>query len=79
MPSNPSIQSGRQSSPLCEVPAARARAKGRRDVYVYFDNDVKVKAPFDALNLMRKLRLEWSVGEKPMARASPAGIARGTS
>src|SRR5205085_8915416 len=26
-----------------------------RDVYVYFDNDVKVKAPFDALNLMAKL------------------------
>jgi len=30
-----------------------------RDVYVYFDNDVKVKAPFDALNLMRNLGLEW--------------------
>jgi hypothetical protein len=30
-----------------------------RDVYVYFDNDVKVKAPFDALNLMRKLDLSW--------------------
>jgi uncharacterized protein YecE (DUF72 family) len=33
--------------------------KGGRDVYVYFDNDVKVKAPFDALNLMRKLGLGW--------------------
>jgi uncharacterized protein YecE (DUF72 family) len=30
-----------------------------RDVYVYFDNDVKVKAPFDALSLMRKLGLDW--------------------
>ena len=30
-----------------------------RDVYVYFDNDVKVKAPFDALNLMQKLGLRW--------------------
>jgi uncharacterized protein YecE (DUF72 family) len=30
-----------------------------RDVYVYFDNDVKVKAPFDALVLMHKLRLRW--------------------
>jgi uncharacterized protein YecE (DUF72 family) len=29
------------------------------DVYVYFDNDVKVRAPFDALNLMRKLGLHW--------------------
>jgi uncharacterized protein YecE (DUF72 family) len=30
-----------------------------RDVYVYFDNDVKVKAPFDALNLMHRLALAW--------------------
>ncbi|HET9959897.1 MAG TPA: DUF72 domain-containing protein, partial [Polyangiaceae bacterium] len=27
-----------------------------RDVFVYFDNDVKVRAPFDALNLERILR-----------------------
>jgi uncharacterized protein YecE (DUF72 family) len=41
--------------------ARRIRAWGKdgRDVYVYFDNDVKVKAPFDALNLMRELRLQW--------------------
>ena len=37
----------------------RAWAKNGRDVYVYFDNDVKVQAPFDALNLMRMLGLEW--------------------
>ena len=30
-----------------------------RDVYVYFDNDVKVKAPFDALRLMHRLGLTW--------------------
>ena len=42
----------------------RAWARDRRDVYVYFDNDVKVRAPFDALNLMRQLRLTWSAGEK---------------
>ena len=29
-------------------PAAR---KGGRDVFVYFDNDVKVRAPFDAMKL----------------------------
>jgi uncharacterized protein YecE (DUF72 family) len=41
--------------------ARRIRAWDRdgRDVYVYFDNDVKVKAPFDALNLMRRLGLHW--------------------
>ena len=26
-----------------------------RDVYVYFDNDAKVRAPFDALNLIKRL------------------------
>jgi uncharacterized protein YecE (DUF72 family) len=41
--------------------ARRIRAWDRagRDVYVYFDNDVKVKAPFDALSLMKKLGLAW--------------------
>jgi uncharacterized protein YecE (DUF72 family) len=34
--------------------------RDRRDVYVYFDNDMKVKAPFDALELMSKLGLEWT-------------------
>jgi uncharacterized protein YecE (DUF72 family) len=29
------------------------------DVYVYFDNDVKVCAPYDAQALMRKLGLRW--------------------
>ena len=38
-------------------------AKGRRarDVYCYFDNDYKVRAPFDAQQLMRKLGLRWDV------------------
>ncbi len=36
--------------------ARRIRAWRRRhDVFVYFDNDVKVRAPFDAANLMRIL------------------------
>lgn len=29
-----------------------------RDVYVYFDNDAKVRAPFDALALMKRLALD---------------------
>ena len=41
--------------------AARIRAwdAAGADVYVYFDNDVKVRAPFDALNLMARLGLRW--------------------
>jgi uncharacterized protein YecE (DUF72 family) len=34
----------------------------RLDVYVYFDNDVKVKAPYDAQALMEKLDLAWDRG-----------------
>jgi uncharacterized protein YecE (DUF72 family) len=26
------------------------------DVYVYFDNDVKVRAPFDAIGLLERVR-----------------------
>jgi uncharacterized protein YecE (DUF72 family) len=33
----------------------RAWRTAGRDVYVYFDNDVKVRAPFDALNLAARL------------------------
>ena len=34
---------------------ARAWSAGDRDVYVYFDNDVKVRAPYDAMSLARRL------------------------
>jgi uncharacterized protein YecE (DUF72 family) len=40
--------------------ASRIRVWHRRaDVYVYFDNDVKVRAPYDAQALARKLGLCW--------------------
>jgi uncharacterized protein YecE (DUF72 family) len=55
--------------------ARRIRAWDRagRDVYVYFDNDVKVKAPFDALSLMRKLGLVWRPGGPPLALRRAGG------
>jgi uncharacterized protein YecE (DUF72 family) len=34
----------------------RKAAAGRRDVFVYFDNDAKVHAPFNAKTLAEKLR-----------------------
>lgn len=37
-------------------PAAKKAAKGR-DVFVYFDNDVKVQAPYDAMKLAHRLGL----------------------
>ena len=40
--------------------------RDKRDVYVYFDNDVKVRAPFDALNLMQKLALRWDPADSTL-------------
>jgi uncharacterized protein YecE (DUF72 family) len=38
-------------------PPAKPRKRGR-DVYVYFDNDVKVRAPYDAIGLARRLGID---------------------
>lgn len=38
----------------------RGWVKKKKDVYVYFDNDVKVRAPFDAMNLAARL----GIGER---------------
>jgi uncharacterized protein YecE (DUF72 family) len=34
---------------------ARAWMRSRRDVYFYFDNDAKIRAPYDAINLAARL------------------------
>lgn len=39
--------------------APRTSPAVSRDVYVYFDNDIKVKAPYDAQNLAERLSLKW--------------------
>jgi uncharacterized protein YecE (DUF72 family) len=49
---------------------AERRVEGR-DVYVYFDNDVKVRAPYDAMMLAHKL----GIGPRPDAPPSPETIA----
>ncbi len=38
---------------------ARGWLDSGRDVYVYFDNDIKVRAPFDALALAQRLGVDW--------------------
>ncbi|WP_168878695.1 DUF72 domain-containing protein [Rhizobium sp. P28RR-XV] len=49
----------------------KSSAKGR-DVYVYFDNDVKVRAPFDARRLAERLGLASPVeAMRPPARKRP--------
>ena len=46
------------------APLAASRAAGR-DVYVYFDNDVKTRAPFDAMTLAYLLKLGPKPAEPP--------------
>jgi uncharacterized protein YecE (DUF72 family) len=52
------VDDARLASPK---PAAK---RAKRDIYVYFDNDVKVHAPYDAATLMRKLGLPSALGDK---------------
>jgi uncharacterized protein YecE (DUF72 family) len=51
------------------ISSKSAASRRSRDVYCYFDNDVKVRAPIDAHNLMRKLGLPVSVNAAVAAEA----------
>lgn len=62
---------GEPADAVRAAPDARAPRSRGRDVYVYFDNDAKVHAPFDAMNLAARL----GQGERvafPRARAHAA-------
>jgi uncharacterized protein YecE (DUF72 family) len=48
-------QSGSQVEDAKTISAESPARRKNRDVYVYFDNDVKVHAPFDAMSLSRKI------------------------
>jgi uncharacterized protein YecE (DUF72 family) len=50
--------SGREPADAHRISRARPPKRQQRDIYCYFDNDIKVKAPFDAKTLIRKLRLD---------------------
>lgn len=48
-----------------------ARKCAARDVFVYFDNDAKVRAPFDAAGLARRLGVTWNA--QPLAAPDLTG------
>lgn len=50
-----------------------APVRKSRDVYCYFDNDVKVKAPFDARKLLQRLDLETGLAELDWSHADEPG------
>jgi uncharacterized protein YecE (DUF72 family) len=52
-----------------------------RDVYVYFDNDAKIRAPFDALGLAARVGIQWNPEpnpalKRPGKRATTASASR---
>ena len=47
-----------------------------RDVYVYFDNDIKVRAPFDAMTLARMLGVTPDASEPKAAELPRPGLRR---
>ncbi|MDB5775497.1 MAG: hypothetical protein JWP38_1630 [Herbaspirillum sp.] len=49
---------GSQPADAERISDAEPPKRGSRDVYCYFDNDIKVKAPFDARRLIDKLGLK---------------------
>ncbi|HWE02400.1 MAG TPA: DUF72 domain-containing protein [Tepidisphaeraceae bacterium] len=55
-----------------EKKAAKAK---QRDVYVYFDNDVKVKAPFDAMSLADRMG-EQALGVNRTAKSESPRISK---
>jgi uncharacterized protein YecE (DUF72 family) len=61
------IRTWSEGSQVGDARLASPRSVGtrpRRDVYCYFDNDVKVHAPYDAATLMRKLGQPTPLGDK---------------
>lgn len=54
---------GTQAGDAVLISDSKPRARKSRDVFCYFDNDIKVKAPFDARKLLRRLGLEKGLQE----------------
>jgi uncharacterized protein YecE (DUF72 family) len=51
---------GRQPADARLVSSVAPPKAKRRDVYCYFDNDIKVRAPFDAKRLMALVDVGWA-------------------
>ncbi|HEY2343752.1 MAG TPA: DUF72 domain-containing protein [Chthoniobacteraceae bacterium] len=66
---------GRSPRTARRVTSVAPRPLSHRDVFVYFDNDVKVRAPHDAMTLAHKLGLSKKPGAPPAA-AEIAEVAR---
>jgi len=64
---------GTQPADAHLIDSDHSPAHQKRDIYCYFDNDIKVKAPFDARKLLRKLGLENGLSELDWSHADDPG------
>jgi uncharacterized protein YecE (DUF72 family) len=70
---------GSEPKDALKIVGRKAPSTGPRDVFVYFDNtDVKLRAPFDAMTLMRKLGLTQERSDRRPTRR-PAALRSGAS
>lgn len=58
---------GQQPDDAHLISARKPRRRAQRDIYCYFDNDIKVHAPFDAATLLRLLGRDSPLAERPAA------------
>jgi uncharacterized protein YecE (DUF72 family) len=59
-------QHGRQpSDPQLIAPRLKPKPRKSREVFCYFDNDIKVRAPFDARRLLERLHLDKDLDTVP--------------
>jgi uncharacterized protein YecE (DUF72 family) len=57
---------GRQpKDPHLIAPRQKPRARKSREVFCYFDNDIKVRAPFDARRLLERFDLDQDLATAP--------------
>lgn len=67
---------GKEPADARRISRAPAPLRAARDVYAYFDNDVKVHAPFDALALQRALALPvWQADAPLLDQRHPGKLA----
>lgn len=52
-------------------PEQKPKARKNREVFCYFDNDIKVRAPFDARSLLQRLGLDTALATEPGKPPAP--------
>ncbi|MHC8289046.1 DUF72 domain-containing protein [Pseudomonas sp. XS1P51] len=53
------------SDPQLIAPRQKPKARKSREVFCYFDNDIKVRAPFDARSLLERFHLDEDLTTRP--------------